>query len=127
MIGLRRALTRDMRTSLMLIDDPLDFLGMHLQPADIDDAGAPALEEAAVALLLDHVVRVDKTFVVEQFQIVATDIGGRGPFGADMQRAVAQAQLDFAIGVRATPPEIPRARRRPRNRRPPRSRRRHGR
>ena len=39
MIGLRRALTRDMRTPLLLVDDLLDFLGMHLQPADIDDAG----------------------------------------------------------------------------------------
>ena len=83
----------------MLVDDLLDFLGMHLQPADIDDAGAAALEEAAVAFLLHHVVRVDKTLVVEQFQTALTDIGGRGPFGADMQRTVAQAQLDFAIGV----------------------------
>src|SRR5262249_46346523 len=42
----------------MLVDDGLDFLGIHLEAADVDDAGATAQEDPAVAARFDHIARV---------------------------------------------------------------------
>ncbi len=45
----------------MPIDHRLDFLGMYLEAANIDDAVAASDEVVAVAVQLDHIARVNET------------------------------------------------------------------
>ena len=45
----------------MPIDHGLDFLGMDLEAANIDDAVASSDEVVAVAAQLDHIARVNET------------------------------------------------------------------
>ncbi len=97
-IGLRRDLARDIRTSGMPVDDGLDLLGMNLQAADIDDAAAAADEIIAVATQLDHVAGIDEAVVIGERSRVAADIGVRGALRADPQRAVDHLHLD-AVAV----------------------------
>ena len=63
-IGLLRDLRARHPHLGMPVDHGLDLLGMNLQPADIDDAAAPADEVIAVAAQLDHVAGVDEAFGV---------------------------------------------------------------
>ena len=64
--GLCFGRTSDMRTCGMPIDDRLDFFGMNLQAADIDDAAAAAGEDIAIAAPLHHVAGIDEAVVIAQ-------------------------------------------------------------
>ncbi len=84
-IGLRRDLARDIRTSAMPVDHGFNFLWMNLEAANVDDAAAPANEVIPVAAQLDHVAGVDEAVRVGQSIRAPPDIGMRHPQRANPQ------------------------------------------
>ena len=66
----------------MPVDRRLDFLRVHLQTADVDDAAAPADEMAALAPQLDDVAGVDEAVVTEQWAGFGVQVAAGGPAGA---------------------------------------------
>ena len=50
----------------MAVDHRLDFLGMNLEAADIDDAAAPADEIIAIAAQFDHVAGIDEAVGIRE-------------------------------------------------------------
>ena len=68
---------------LVPVDHRLDLLGMDLQPADVDDAAAPADEVVALAAQLDHVAGVDEALGIGERGRIGADIGARRAVGAD--------------------------------------------
>src|SRR6185312_2687924 len=76
------------------VDHRLDLFRMHLEPADIDNAAAPAGEITALAAPLDHVAVIDKAVGVAQRTGIA-EIAARGPRRTDAQRALLDLHLDL--------------------------------
>src|SRR6202022_3577114 len=76
-------------------------LGMDLQPADVDDAAAPADEVVALAAQLDDVAGVNEAPVVCERRCIGADIGARRAVGADLERTVDDLHLDAV----AVPPD----------------------
>ena len=110
----------------MAVDHRLDLLRMHLQPADIDDAVAPADEVVALAAQLDHVAGVDEAVGVAERRPRA-EIAASGARRAERSEP-SSTRISTSPGRPTIGwPESPPARRSPRRRRRPRSRRRRGR
>src|SRR5260370_23117600 len=86
---------------------------MALQPADVDDAAAPADEVVALAAQLDHVPGVDEAIGIGERRRIGADIGARRAVGADPERAVDDLHLDAVavppdqVGGEALPPALP--------------------
>ena len=83
----------------MSIDRGLDFLGMHLQSADIDDSILAADEVIALAAPFHDVAGVDEALTVRERGNVGSDIAGRRSRRAQPQRGAHDLDVDIAIAV----------------------------
>src|SRR6516225_7899257 len=78
----------------MAVEYRFDFLGMYFEPANVDDAVAPALEVIAAIAQVEHVASIDKALRVFQCGRILAEIALGGAAGADAQRCVHHAHVD---------------------------------
>ena len=83
----------------MAVDDGLNFLGVDLQPTDIDDSAPSTKEVITVTAPLHNVASVDKALTVDKGQSFLAEIADRGPRGTDPKRTV--HDLHFHLATRA--------------------------
>src|SRR5207247_10083877 len=81
------------------VDDGLNFLGVDLQPTDIDDSAPSTKEVITVTAPLHNVASVDKALTVDKGQSFLAEIADRGPRGTDPKRTV--HDLHFQLATRA--------------------------
>ena len=94
MIGFLRATHQRHLHARMPIDDGLDFFGMDLAAAHIDDAVLPSDEVVAVAAQFDQIARVDKAVRVRERVGRVAEVTCRVSRRTNSQRAVFDFQLD---------------------------------
>jgi hypothetical protein len=92
----------------MPVDYRLNFLGINLEAADINNPVPSTGEVIAITMQLDHVASVDKAILVcEALSRLVAHVPDRISSRADQERAV----LDLHLNVRASLPD--QARRKP--------------
>ena len=80
----------------MPVDRRFDFLRIHLQAADVDEA-APSTEEVVpLAAAFHHVAGVDEAVCIGERGAFLTEIPNCIPRGPDPQRPIIDADLDIA-------------------------------
>src|SRR5256885_15968884 len=72
----------------MAIDHRLNFFGIYLQSADIDDSIPSAKEVVAVSASFHHVTCVYESLLVSERSVFPVEIAERGPGGTDPKRTV---------------------------------------
>src|SRR5438552_17705948 len=80
----------------MAIDYRLDFLGMDLQSAHIDDAAAAPDVIVALAAQLQEIAGIHEAFGIEQRRAFGSEIMDSGPGRADSKRAVHHFHVHLA-------------------------------
>src|SRR4051812_29854893 len=70
----------------MAVDGRLDFLRVDLEPADVDDAVAPAQEVVPIAAPFDDVARIDEAVLAGDRAAFFTEIGGGGSRRSNPER-----------------------------------------
>src|SRR5438128_3781948 len=85
----------------MAVQHRFDFLGMDLEPADVDDAAAAADEVVTLTASLDHVSGVHEAVGAEQRLVARVEIAARGAPRTNAKRAVLRLHLRTTIGPRA--------------------------
>src|SRR2546426_1103224 len=81
----------------MAIDHRLDFLGMDLQSADIDDAAASPDEIIALTAQLQEIAGVHEAFGIEQRRAFGSEIMAGGAGRADSKRTVHYLHVHVAV------------------------------
>src|SRR3954469_2717492 len=71
----------------MAIDGGFDFLGMHLEAADVDDSAAASEKVVALAATLHHVAGIDESVGVAEGAVGTIDVAERRALRAEAERS----------------------------------------